>query len=100
MTSPVEKFLRRDFKKKSFEFDGDKMLFAGLLLFIAALIIHHTVEPTMGQIQGLLTPEAHAAELHDLDAICAYAGLYPEKITNLKDLQVECANNGTPVQML
>lgn len=108
MTSPVEKFLRRDFKKKSFEIDGDKMLLAGFLLFIAALIIHHKIEPTMGQIQGLLTPAVHAEEVRggmceysvELEAKCAWIGLYPEKIINLKQAQRDCLANGTPVQML
>lgn len=89
-------------EKKALTRKGREMDTTPYFVFIAvilltACLIHRYIEPSMGR---LITPEAHAAELHDLDAICAYAGLYPEKITNLKDLQIECANNGTPVQML
>ena len=52
-----------------------------------------------------LTDIAHAAtmqpeDVHTLEAACDYAGLYPEQIKNLDDLQIACADNGTPVQFM
>lgn len=83
-------------EKKALTRKGREMDTTPYFVFIAvilltACLIHRYIEPSMGR---LITPEAHAAELHDIEAVCAYSSLYPEKITNLKSLQKECELSG------
>lgn len=67
----------------------------GIAIFLATYMVHNHMEP-----KDLLAPEVHAEEVSTLEGACAYAGLYPEKVTNLKQLTTACENNGTPVQPL
>jgi len=68
-----------------------------ILLFIAAFFADNVLHMT--DIAHADT-EIRPNDVHSLEAACAYAGLYPEKVSNLKYLTKACADNGTPIELL
>lgn len=71
---------------------GIAIFFVSVLIFAVTTFFHLT------DVAQAASPQPE--DIHTLEASCAYAGLYPEKITNLVDLQVACADAGTPVQIM
>ncbi len=78
---------------KKYEFHitlGATILFVSALTFFVTTVFH-------------LTDIAHADaiqpdQIHTLEASCAYAGLYPEKIKNFDALQIACTAEGVPIE--
>lgn len=92
-----ERFLKR--KKEPFftERQWKILLFAAAIAFLSALMFFLTTVFHVGTVEAA---GMNLEDVHSLEASCAYAGLYPEKIVNLKELSAACKNNGTPIDYL
>lgn len=69
---------------------GSAIFFVSAFIFFMTTVFHLTDIAHAGSLQP--------NDVHTIEAACAYAGLYPDKVVNLDDLQIACADNGTPVQ--
>lgn len=70
------------------------------VIVVSVLTVQHLSKPILDTVA---VPVAHAedsTDIHGMEASCAYGGLYPEKIKNLKELDAACKINGTPIQYL
>jgi hypothetical protein len=95
----IPHYLRRDYRTHKDEHPLKLWMIVLILLFIAALYADQVMHLTE------VMPIAHAEEVKpeeatNLEAQCAFAGLYPEKIINLGDLQRACADNNTVVELM
>lgn len=101
MTYSISNRDRRDYKvKKENGFSFSEAWALLLLIVLFVVIVNLIAGPALTSVQ---VPVAHAedsADIHGMEASCDYAGLYPEKIKNLKELDAACKINGTPIQYL
>lgn len=98
MTHSIERWARRDYGEVSiWDVYGWHITLASAIFFVSSALFFGDMVFHWTSVKAApMNPE----DVQTLEAACSYAGLYPESISNLDDLQVACADNGTPVQFM